>query len=439
MLQEKAYRGSRMPLSFKRAILLLFATAAVTGCGSPDRGKFSLVDMFGEATKRFEGGRYPDFVDEPKAVGRVDIQGDVRESLTPPFPSRTRFEIDVPGAAFLEFSPALITVQDIRRARVEYRITVQGEGEEAIVYSEILRANSANEWHDRQVDLSHWEGGRVVLTLETRAVPPPETVPWAERVQTGWGDPLLTERPWKVLGTRIDRIATDSLDWLGEQFDSSGVGPDEQVMTLRFVVNLLIGGLLSLIIRELYKRFCSTLSNRENFANSLPLFTLATIVVIFVVQYSPALALGLVGALSVVRFRASIASPEEIVYLLLCVGLGVALGASHLLLAVATVAVATPFIILLPRLTRKDTYDNLTLTLSAETSRFFADDSPSIINIIKSMTTGMTVQRLDYRSGRVFFKARIAVENRNQVLELLKTLRARAPRCQVSSLDSDVS
>ena len=112
----------------------------------------------------------------------------------------------------------------------------------------------------------------------------------------------------------------------GNNSTPSGIGPDDQVMTLRFAINLLVGGLLALAIRELYRRYSSTVTNREPFANMLPLFTLSTIVVISVVQYSPALALGLNGAMSIVRFRTSIASPEELVYLLLCVGLGVALG-----------------------------------------------------------------------------------------------------------------
>jgi hypothetical protein len=428
----------RAPWLWRNAALVLLVSAGVTSCGSDsDRGKYSLVEGLGEASKRFERGRYPDFVDEPQASGLIDIRGDLRESLTPPFPSTMSFEVQVPEAGFLVFSPALITVQSVRRARVEFRITVQAEGETASVFSEVFRANRANQWHDRQIDLSQWAGERVLLVLETRAVPPRGNVLWADRVQTAWGEPLLIERPWKVLLARADRGLSDSVDWLEGQFDASGVGPDEQLMTFRFAVNLLVGGLLALFIRELYKRFSSTLSNRENFANMLPLFTLVTIMVIFVVQYSPALALGLLGALSIVRFRVSTATPEELVYVFLCVGLGVTLGASHVLLGVATVVVVTPFIVLRRWLTRSNPYDNLLLTLSGETSRFPAGDVPRVINIVKDMTKRMTVHRLDHGSDRMFFRARIAVENRAQITALLTKLQARVPQCEISSLDTD--
>ena len=46
-------------------------------------------------------------------------------------------------------------------------------------------------------------------------------------------------------------------------------------------------------------------------------------------KYSLALSLGLVGALSIVRFRAAIKEPEELVYLFLVIGLGLAFGSNQ--------------------------------------------------------------------------------------------------------------
>jgi len=337
--------------------------------------------------------------------------------------------------------------QSVRRARVEYRIILERlerlerlEGDETTsIYRETFRANGANQWHERQVDLSPWEGQTVVLTLSTQAVPPRENVLWADRIQTVWGDPVVAERPWRSLANSIEQLPTDSAEWLGEQFDSSGIGPDDQVMTLRFAINLLVGGLLALAIRELYRRYSSTVTNREPFADMLPLFTLSTIVVISVVQYSPALALGLIGAMSIVRFRTSIASPEELVYLLLCVGLGVALGGNHLLLGVATVGVVTPFVIWLRGSGEARTPDRLILTVTGDASRFFSSEGPSVINIVQRMTKGMTVHRLDYQPEEVFFRAQIVVENRTQAMELLTTLRGRVRQCEISTQDTNTS
>ena len=115
----------------------------------------------------------------------------------------------------------------------------------------------------------------------------------------------------------------------------SSISIAENTSVLTIAVYLLIGGLLALYIRFLYRRCNSSLSDADSVARIFPALTMVTIGVIAVVKSSLALSLGLVGALSIVRFRAAIKEPEELVYLFLCIGVGLALGASQPLLAVA--------------------------------------------------------------------------------------------------------
>jgi len=58
----------------------------------------------------------------------------------------------------------------------------------------------------------------------------------------------------------------------------------------------------------------------------------ATSIVIMIVKSSLALSLGLVGALSIVRFRAAIKEPEELVYLFLIIAIGLGCGANQLII-----------------------------------------------------------------------------------------------------------
>ena len=53
-----------------------------------------------------------------------------------------------------------------------------------------------------------------------------------------------------------------------------------------------------------------------------------------VIKFSLALSLGLVGALSIVRFRAAIKEPEELVYLFFIIGIGLANGANQFLVSI---------------------------------------------------------------------------------------------------------
>ena len=95
------------------------------------------------------------------------------------------------------------------------------------------------------------------------------------------------------------------------------------------MINLGFGVLLSLLLRWHFKHFASTLSNREEFSQVCPFILLTTILIITVVKSSLALSLGLVGALSIVRFRTPIKEPEELAYLFIAIAMGLGLGADQ--------------------------------------------------------------------------------------------------------------
>jgi hypothetical protein len=108
------------------------------------------------------------------------------------------------------------------------------------------------------------------------------------------------------------------------------------------VFALIVGLALSLLLRWHFERFGSTLSNRSEFAQVFPFIVLTTVLIISVVKSSLALSLGLVGALSIVRFRTPIKEPEELAYLFIAIAMGLGLGADQTLpTVVATLLILT--------------------------------------------------------------------------------------------------
>ena len=67
----------------------------------------------------------------------------------------------------------------------------------------------------------------------------------------------------------------------------------------------------------------------------IPILTSVIFLVIIVVKSSLALSLGLVGALSIVRFRTPIKEPEELVYIFLAIAVGLGFGAGYPLITSA--------------------------------------------------------------------------------------------------------
>ncbi|HEX6882630.1 MAG TPA: DUF4956 domain-containing protein [Planctomycetota bacterium] len=108
--------------------------------------------------------------------------------------------------------------------------------------------------------------------------------------------------------------------------------PPDDPRTL--LVNLGLVLVLGQILVWHYLRFSPVLSNKRKTSRVFVFIAATTLLVIAVVQSSLALSLGLVGALSIIRFRTPIKEPEELAYLFLAIGLGLGLGANQRLVTV---------------------------------------------------------------------------------------------------------
>ena len=73
-----------------------------------------------------------------------------------------------------------------------------------------------------------------------------------------------------------------------------------------------------------------TVSNKKLFSRIFPIYSIAIFGIITVIQSSLALSLGLVGALSIIRFRTAIKEPEQLIYLLMSTGIAIGAAAGQL-------------------------------------------------------------------------------------------------------------
>jgi hypothetical protein len=90
--------------------------------------------------------------------------------------------------------------------------------------------------------------------------------------------------------------------------------------------------LMSFIVREFYIKRSFSLTGKMHIGSIIPVLSAVVFLVIIVVKSSLALSLGLVGALSIVRFRTPIKEPEELVYLFLAIAVGLGYAAGQILI-----------------------------------------------------------------------------------------------------------
>ena len=121
---------------------------------------------------------------------------------------------------------------------------------------------------------------------------------------------------------------------LNDIFKSSFLETMTSVSILDMAIALLLAFGLGLFIFLVYKKTFNGVMYSSSFGVTLIALTMITTVVILAVTSNVVLSLGMVGALSIVRFRTAIKEPLDIAFLFWAIGVGIVLAAGMIPLAV---------------------------------------------------------------------------------------------------------
>ena len=160
-----------------------------------------------------------------------------------------------------------------------------------------------------------------------------------------------------------------------------------------FLLNILVVALLTSVLRIYYIRFGNSITNRKRFSNNFMPLGLTTMLIITIVKSSIALSLGLVGALSIVRFRAAIKDPEELTFLFLVIGIGLSSGANQSLLGIVAVTLILLLLFISKQIqgrTQFKSEDKLYVNISTDTN-----DLEKINQILSETFHYVELKRLD--------------------------------------------
>lgn len=206
---------------------------------------------------------------------------------------------------------------------------------------------------------------------------------------------------------------------------------------LSLIVNLLIGAVLSLLLGWHFVKFGRTMSNRAAFAHMLPFIALTTILVISVVKSSLALSLGLVGALSIVRFRTPIKEPEELAYIFMAIAIGLGLGADQRV----PVIVAAVFILAVMAVrsvtSARRRKPNLYLNVECSTNDDGGARFERLTSLVASKANTTDVRRVDLRDGLLQATYYVDCKDEGQLMGLVQGLKQDMPDAAISFVDQN--
>ena len=112
---------------------------------------------------------------------------------------------------------------------------------------------------------------------------------------------------------------------------------------------ILLSVIVGLLIYILYRKTYAGVVYSRGFAVSLLGMTVITRAIIVTIQSNAVLSLGMVGALSIVRYRTAIKDPMDLLYLFWAVASGIATGAGMFLIALFVFAVMAVLLLVLNR------------------------------------------------------------------------------------------
>ena len=212
----------------------------------------------------------------------------------------------------------------------------------------------------------------------------------------------------------------NQLEFLNSYFDSSKVTGSLSEFVLDAAILVLISFLLTLV----YQKFGNSLSNRKKFSANFVLLSLITMMIISVIRSSLALSLGLVGALSIIRFRSAIKEPEELAYIFLAVSLGLAFGAGQREVAIVFFILISAVIIARSLLAKKlsflssKTDDVLYLNLKSSGKM----DLKAINDVLDKSCHFIDLKRVDELKGKSEFLFLVKLDSLDKLIELKESL-----------------
>tara|TARA_X000001036_G_scaffold355225_1_gene337016 strand:+ start:669 stop:1340 length:672 start_codon:yes stop_codon:yes gene_type:complete len=201
------------------------------------------------------------------------------------------------------------------------------------------------------------------------------------------------------------------------------------------VLNLILCMLLVSLVSWFYKKFSQSLGGKTHIGSVLPLIGLTVFLVIVVVKSSLALSLGLVGALSIVRFRTPIKEPEELGYLFLTIGVGLGFGAGYeIITIIITISILTFLYFTSIKQNSNDTNGEYTILVNVSDDHY-----KQCTKLIEEKTTAFKITRAESGEKRIAVYYNVSINNDFDLQSLIKDLKLLDKDSKVDFVEAGVN
>ena len=220
--------------------------------------------------------------------------------------------------------------------------------------------------------------------------------------------------------------------------DNIGISA-EQIDIPFILLNFFVCVIVSFTIRKFYINYSYSLTGKHHIGSILPILSSVIFLVIIVVKSSLALSLGLVGALSIVRFRTPIKEPEELAYIFICIATGLGYGANQTIPTSVAVMLILILVYLLKIKKIRNTNKNIYLSVEIEKNNNdnTSDFSSIIKNIIEQENDNYNLTRIDITQNIFQATYILNLKNLDVIENLNKSLQKKFPNIKINFIDQN--
>lgn len=188
------------------------------------------------------------------------------------------------------------------------------------------------------------------------------------------------------------------------------------ITTAKIAATLFVTALLALYIFAIYRLVTRKVFYSKNFNIALAALSLITAAIILAMQSNLVISLGMVGALSIVRFRTAIKDPMDLVFLFWSISIGIICGAGLYEVALVTSVAVTVFILVLDMIP----VSRAPMMLVVNSSKM--DDEQTVLDVVGKYAKSYKVKSRNLSKGRLDLVIELKVKEESALVSEVAAL-----------------
>ncbi len=220
------------------------------------------------------------------------------------------------------------------------------------------------------------------------------------------------------------------------EIDGMNFAVSNSIEIFSFLMSLLGVWVLSSLLSLHYNKFFPHISRSQSMGKTLIMISTITFLIITVVKSSLALSLGLVGALSIIRFRTPIKEPFELSYLFMSIAIGLGFGANQWLPTTIVIVFSMAVLIYYSKSSKNLADGSYFIYMDFEKSENDMDIEDILLGIGENINVDMDLRRVDRNLESTKITINAIINSNEDLVKLNKDLVSILKPTSISIVDN---